>query len=91
VVFFDYGDAEAVQLLYGKSRYVTPEFERYEEQAQFDGALERTGIDLSGFGPDAVALEGALRERGLKVERFELVPVHAGAAIETENMNRSAS
>ncbi len=75
VVFFDYGEAEGVQLLYGKSRYVGEDFEGYAEQAAFDEALAQTGIDLSGFGPEAGALEGALRERGVRVEGFGIVPV----------------
>src|SRR6185369_11699503 len=39
VVFFDYGQEEKVQLLYAKSRYMTPDLERYEEQVRFDAAL----------------------------------------------------
>lgn len=77
VVFFDYGEAEAVQVLYGKARYVMPDFKRYEEQVGFDAALARLGIDLSGFGPDAQVLEGALRERRVRIHGFRLVRVRS--------------
>jgi DNA phosphorothioation-associated putative methyltransferase len=73
VQFFDYGDAEAAQVLYDKSRYVTPDFERYAEQVRFDEALGGLGIDLSGFGPDARVLAEALDGRGMRIDGFRLV------------------
>lgn len=79
VVFFDHGEAAGVQLLYGKARYVGADFEGREEQAGFDAALAGLGIDLSGYGPEGEVLEGALRERGVRVEGFRLVRVRAGA------------
>jgi DNA phosphorothioation-associated putative methyltransferase len=78
VVFFDYGQEEKVQLLYGKSRYVPADFEGYEEQVRFDAELAGLGIDLSGFGPDGETLEGALRERRLRIEGLRFVPVPVG-------------
>ena len=73
VMFFDYGTEEKVQLLYGKSRLMTPDLAGYEEQARFDAALAATGIDLGGFGPDAVVLAEELGRRGLAIEGFGLV------------------
>ncbi|MFT3769728.1 MAG: hypothetical protein QM820_30190 [Minicystis sp.] len=73
VVFFDYGPEEKVQLLYGKAQMMTPEMDRYEEQARFDAALRATGIDLSGFGPDGAALAEELKERGLVVKGWRLM------------------
>ena len=83
VVFFDYGEGEKVQVLYGKSRYVTEGFERYEEQVAFERALGRAmegaGLDLGGFGPDLAALEEALRDRRLQIRGFRLSPVRRRA------------
>jgi len=75
VQFFDYGEEEKAQLLYLKSRYVTPDFERYEEQAGFDAALVGLGIDLSGFGPDAQTLDEVLRTKAVRITDFELTGV----------------
>jgi DNA phosphorothioation-associated putative methyltransferase len=73
VVFFDHGEGERAQLLYGKSRYVRPDFERYEDQAAFERSLDALGIDLGGFGPDLAALEEALGARKLRIRGFRLV------------------
>ena len=82
---FDYGETEAMQLLYGKSRYVTSEFELYDEQASFDAALIRLGLDLSGFGPNAQTLDGALRERLLRIYGFRIVSTSIeGGSVELE-------
>lgn len=81
VQFFDYGEEENVQLLYLKSRYVTPEFERYEEQVRFDNALLRLGLDLDGFGPDAETLHAQLRKLGLDADGFRFVPSRIGDAL----------
>lgn len=74
VQFFDYGEDAREQLLYAKSRYVSSDFGLYDEQVAFDAALVGLGIDLSGFGPDAHALDSALRDRGLRLEGFRLAP-----------------
>lgn len=73
VLFYDHGETEAIQLLYGKSRYMPSDFELHEEQVIFDAALNGMGIDLSGFGPDGNALEQALRERGFRLDGFRIV------------------
>lgn len=73
VVFFDYGAGEKVQLLYRKSALMTPADEGYEAQVKFDAALEESGIDLTGFGPDAETLAEELRRRGMAVRGFALV------------------
>jgi DNA phosphorothioation-associated putative methyltransferase len=75
VVFFDYGEGESVQLLYGKSRYLAPDFEGYEEQVRFDRELAGLGVDVSGFGPTAEVLEEALRARAVRVEGLRLLSV----------------
>lgn len=72
VQFFDYG--EQVQLLYSKSRYVTPGFERYEDQVRFDAAISELGIDLTGFGPSDADLAVALAQHQLIVLGFQLAP-----------------
>lgn len=72
VLFYDHGDG--VQLVYRKSKYMKSDFPRYEEQLAFDLALDRSGIDLSGFGPDALTFERTLQRRGLRIEGFCLVP-----------------
>ena len=74
VHFFDYGDSEAIQLMYNKSRYVTSDFERYDEQVQFDSSLAALDIDLSGFGPDAATLERELQVHNLRMSDFSLAP-----------------
>jgi DNA phosphorothioation-associated putative methyltransferase len=78
VVFFDYGEEAGVQLLYRKSRYLSPGFEGYEEQVRFDAELEGLGIDLSGFGPDAVTFETTLQNLGLRIADFEVVQSSGG-------------
>jgi DNA phosphorothioation-associated putative methyltransferase len=74
VMFFDYGESEAIQLMYNKSRYVTSDFERYDEQVQFDRSLAALNINLSGFGPDAATLENELQTHNLRVRDFSLAP-----------------
>lgn len=76
VQFFDYDDSAPIQYLYQKSRYIPQDFERYEDQVAFDKAIEGLGLDMADHGPPASALEEKLRERRLKIQGFELIPVH---------------
>ncbi|UQA61411.1 DNA phosphorothioation-associated putative methyltransferase [Polyangium aurulentum] len=79
VQFFDYDNSAPVQYLYRKSRYIPPDFERYEEQVAFDKAVESLGLDMADHGPQASVFEETLRERRLKIQDFALVPMHGGA------------
>ena len=75
VQFFDYGEGENEQVLYLKSRYLTPDFERYDEQVRFDEEISKLGLDLGGFGPDVPTLGEALARHRVRVHDFCLVPV----------------
>lgn len=76
VQFFDYGESAPVQYLYQKSRYIPPNFERYDDQVAFDKAVEGLGLDMADHGPQASVLEETLRERRLIIQDFRLVPMH---------------
>jgi DNA phosphorothioation-associated putative methyltransferase len=73
VQFFDYGEGENEQVLYLKSRYLTPDFDRHAEQVSFDAEISRLELDLSGFGPDVPTLQNALVRHRLKIRGFRLV------------------
>lgn len=77
--FFEYGTpAMPQQPVYVKSRFIRPDFPRYDEQVEFDRQLEVSGLfDLTGFGPPADALRDGLARAGLAIEGFRLVPVGA--------------
>lgn len=58
---FNYGDDYPSPLQYHKSRYINEEFPGYEQQAEFEAALEALGLhDLSGFGPSESSFHAAL-------------------------------
>ena len=77
VQFFDYGEAGNEQLLYNKSRYLTADFERYDDQVRFDEDLSKLELDLSGFGPAVSALEEALTLHRLRIHGFRLAPLRS--------------
>lgn len=70
VQFFDHGENDLAQLLYWKSRYLTADFELYEEQVRFDEELGGLGLDLGGFGPSEGALNKELERLGVRREGF---------------------
>lgn len=73
VQFFDYNDNAQVQLLYTKSRYIDSDFDRYQDQVEFEKALAVLNLDMTGYGPDARTLEEALRRDRLEISEFQLV------------------
>jgi len=77
VQFFDYGEAGNEQVLYNKSRYLTADFERYDDQVRFDDDLSKLELDLSGFGPAVSALEEALTLHRLRIHGFRLAPLRS--------------
>jgi hypothetical protein len=71
--FFTYGSEFASPLLYFKSRFVNEEFPHFAEQVAFEKALEDLRIlDLTGYGPPAVAFWTDLRRARWTVEGFSL-------------------
>lgn len=75
VQFFDYADDAPVQLLYNKSRYVSPDFEHYVQQQNLDSELSSLVGDTSGYGPDARTLLEVLERHRLKLNGFTLAPI----------------
>jgi hypothetical protein len=61
------------QLLYLKSRYMTPELPGYESQKQFDDALVKLGLfDFAEYGPSADVFESSLGRAGYSINGFAL-------------------
>lgn len=80
VQFFDYGADAPAQVLYNKSRYLSPGHANYDAQVAFDTALSAVGIDTTGFGPDEGTLIALLLEtHGLQVDGFSLRPAFGNA------------
>ena len=75
VEYYEYGADYAPPYLYRKSRFITEDFPKYQEQMEFDQALEGCGLfDLSGYGPSQEAFEHRLAQTRLKIEGFALKP-----------------
>jgi DNA phosphorothioation-associated putative methyltransferase len=74
VQFFDHATTtEGAQLLYNKSRFLTPDCARYEDQVQLDAAISKLGLDLSGFGPSDQVLSEALNQQQVEISGFQLI------------------
>jgi DNA phosphorothioation-associated putative methyltransferase len=74
VEFFEYGGEYLSQLLYVKSRFMTPDQKDYERQKRFDDALsEITTIDLAGYGPTIEEFHRGLAKAKKRIVGFEIV------------------
>ena len=74
--FFNYGDAVSRQLLFMKSRYMTPDQPGYARQKKFDTQLKTAeGLEVARFRPSAAELVRCLQASGLAIEGFKIVPV----------------
>ena len=71
--FFPHRDDRERQLLYRKSRYITAQHPKYEEQKRFDDALVKLGLfDFAEYGPSADLFESRLSLAGYGIKEFEL-------------------
>ena len=75
--FFNYEDNKSWQLLFMKSRYMTPDLPGYAKQRNFDTQLlGLEGLDFAGFGPSVSEFVQHLQESQLRIKGFEIVPVN---------------
>ncbi|NKC13926.1 MAG: DNA phosphorothioation-associated putative methyltransferase [Gammaproteobacteria bacterium] len=73
VDYYTYEGEYTPPYLYGKSRFINEEFDRYPEQLEFDSALEEfSWLDLQGYGPSPREFDEALRRHRYEVEGFGL-------------------
>jgi len=71
--FFEYTADREQQLLYLKSRYMSPELPGYERQKQFDDGLVKLGLfDFAEYGPSADVFEFSLGRAGYSINGFKL-------------------
>src|SRR5262249_31692154 len=79
--FFTYSAEGESQLLFLKSRYMTPDQPGYDQQKAFDDELLSLGLfDFSGYGPDAEKFYSELKKAGYAIDGFNLTLLHPNAA-----------
>ena len=71
---FEYGEKYPPPYLYLKSRFINEEFPNFEEQVQFDEALESTKLlDSSEHGPPEKIFQDKLKSARREIQGFELI------------------
>jgi DNA phosphorothioation-associated putative methyltransferase len=72
IEFFEYRGEYPSQLLYLKSRFMSPDQKDYQRQKNFDDALAKIPtIDLSGYGPTIEEFQRLLFNTNRRIEEFE--------------------
>ena len=75
VELYEYGPQYEPPFLYMKARYIPGDFPRYEEQREFDRALDGLRLfDFTGHGPPPAQLEEGLATARMTVDGFSLRP-----------------
>ena len=72
--YYRYGEAYASPYLYLKSRYINDEYPQYDEQCDFDEALQSLeGVSLEGYGMAPDELDAVLKQSRLEVDGIAMV------------------
>lgn len=73
--FFEYPDKKTAPRVYLKSRFMAEDQDGFAEQVAFDQKLKHLAVfDFSDFGPTVDELLRGLKQQGLAVQGFDLVP-----------------
>jgi DNA phosphorothioation-associated putative methyltransferase len=84
--FFTYSADRDPQLLFLKSRYMTPDQSGYDQQKAFDDALLNLGLfDFSSYGPEAEKFYSELKKAGYAIDGFNLKSFPPDAALHSSS------